>query len=415
MSIHDNIHIRKNAAAGLLDFLRAEGVSRAVVVADTTTFDVAGRSLAAELAGQGLETTEIVLEGEEVIADERYLVKLFSRAPLADCMFVAVGSGTITDITRFVSHRMKQPFVSYPTAASVDGFTSVGAPLILEGVKRTLICQAPSAIYADVEILRDAPAELTAAGFADMLAKVTSRADWKLGAELWNEPYDEAISARVREAVQQCLAAGQALASGDERGFATLMETLAESGLCMLDYGASRPASGAEHHMSHFWEMQLLREGRPAILHGAKVGVATALSAELYERIRSMSADDARRALATRTEPDIEADIASIREAYGPLAESVIAEHSPFLRMDVSEYREIASRIVEKWDLVQEIAAEVPPAREIRDAIAALGGPVHTSELALSAEAIDNGYRNGHFLRNRFTVVKLARMLGVHR
>lgn len=415
MSIHSNIHIRKDAAAGLLDFLRAEGVSKAVVVADKRTSEVAGRSLAARLEEHGVETSEVVLEGEEVIADERYLVKLFAQAPPADCMFVAVGSGTITDITRFVSHRMKQPFVSYPTAASVDGFTSIGAPLILEGVKRTLICQAPSAIYADVEVLRSAPAELTAAGFADMLAKVTSRADWKLGAELWNEPYDEAISARVYDAVQQCLAAGQALASGDERGFATLMETLAESGLCMLDYGASRPASGAEHHMSHFWEMQLLREGRPAILHGAKVGVATALSAELYARIRSMSADDARRVLAGRRKPDAEAEIASIREAYGPLAEGVIAEHAPFLRMEEHEYDAICARITDKWDTVQQIASEVPAADEIRSAISALGGPVHTSELALSEESVDNGYRYGHFLRNRFTVVKLARMLGVHR
>src|SRR5262249_18028884 len=156
------------------------------------------------LTAKGKNVAKVILEGDEIITDERYLVQTLIRAPLGACTFLAVGSGTLTDITRFVSHRSGRDFISLPTAPSVDGFTSIGAPLVLNGVKQTIVCQAPIAMFADLDTLCNAPQRLVAAGFGDMIGKITSLADWKLGSLLWNEPFDESIYKRSEAAIESC-------------------------------------------------------------------------------------------------------------------------------------------------------------------------------------------------------------------
>lgn len=75
-------------------------------------------------------------ENEDVIADERAIMQVLLETPNDVDAFIAVGAGTVHDITRFSSYKMKVPFISVPTAPSVDGFTSMGAPLIIRGVKK---------------------------------------------------------------------------------------------------------------------------------------------------------------------------------------------------------------------------------------------------------------------------------------
>ena len=44
----------------------------------------------------------------------------------------------------------------------------------------------------------------------------------------------------------------------EKNAVAALMEGLVLSGIAMSYIGNSRPASGSEHHMSHYWEMMFL-------------------------------------------------------------------------------------------------------------------------------------------------------------
>jgi glycerol-1-phosphate dehydrogenase [NAD(P)+] len=255
------------------------------------------------LRGAGFDLKQIVFTNEEVIADAAHVFDVLIAAGGEARTYVAVGSGTLTDITRFASHRSHSHFISVPTAPSVDGFASIGAPLIIHGVKISVYCQAPYAIFADINTLAHAPQTMIAAGFGDMLGKLTSIADWRLGRLLWNEPYDEAIAQRTLDAVQICVDNVDAIGHGAPEGISRLLDALLESGYCMLDFGESRPASGAEHHTSHYWEMKLLREGRPAILHGAKVGVATVMVAALYDRVRALSREEVSDLLEAATWP----------------------------------------------------------------------------------------------------------------
>jgi glycerol-1-phosphate dehydrogenase [NAD(P)+] len=128
MSAIDPIYVGSEALPRLVQYCREQGLSRFALIADANTCRALGERVEAALTGEGCAVTPIVLTGEEIVADEHYLVDVLVRAPMDECTFLAVGSGTLTDIARFVSHRMGRPFISLPTAPSVDGFPSIGAP-----------------------------------------------------------------------------------------------------------------------------------------------------------------------------------------------------------------------------------------------------------------------------------------------
>src|SRR5690554_1740886 len=282
------IVVGPDAVDRLVQFCQKLPHPRLTLVSDDNTYRALGGRVEDALRGAGLDVLSIVLHGDEVAADEKRLVEVLVRAPAAPQTFVAVGSGTLTDIARYISFRTGNAFISVPTAASVDGFVSVGAPLIVGGLKETFPAQGPTAVFADLPTLMDAPRELTAAGFGDIIGKATSLADWELGKLLWDEPYAPDIAARTRAALDLCIEQADAIRDATEPGLRSLFDALIESGACILDFGDSRPASGSEHHCSHYWEMLLLRANRPAILHGAKVGYAATLIAQLYAYLRTL-------------------------------------------------------------------------------------------------------------------------------
>lgn len=405
------VTVDDRAIEHMIRFCKEQGHDRLLLVMDLNTRAALGEQAETALRETGSDLLTVVFCDEEVVADADHIFQVLLTADRPPRTCVAIGSGTITDIARFVSHRTGQSFISMPTAPSVDGFTSIGAPLIIGGVKTTVICHAPQAIFADVPTLAAAPRPLIAAGLGDMLGKYTSIADWRLGRLLWDEPYDDEIAQRTLTAVQFCADRVDAISEASTDGVSALLEGLIESGYCMLDFGASRPASGAEHHYSHFWEMKLLREGRPAILHGAKVGVATVLVADQYAQIRRLSRAAASDLLEMSELPDRSEETARIQQAYGDLAQDVVSGHSAFLDMTEEEYGALKQRILDNWEEIQEIAAQVPPPETIADLLAKVGGPTTVADLGLTAEEQSLAEQNGHYLRDRFTVRKLTRML----
>jgi glycerol-1-phosphate dehydrogenase [NAD(P)+] len=159
--------------------------------------------------------------------------------------------------------------------------------------------------------------------------------------------------------------------------------------------------------------MKLLQEGRPAILHGAKVGVATALVAGYYDRIRRMSRQELLDRLEASTLPARSAELELIRTAYGALADDIVKVQARFLNLTDADYDQVKRRIVEHWEEIQAIAAQVPPAEQIVALLRTVGGPATTAELGLSAEEQAQAIAYGHYLRDRFTSRKLARVLGL--
>lgn len=407
------VYIVNDAIPDFIAFCRARGLDRFLLVADTNTYPALGRRAEAALRDQGWDVRTAILHGDDVIADAHYMMQVLLAGDNLPRTYVAVGSGTITDITRFLSHRAGQKFISLPTAASVDGFTSIGAPIVVDGAKITLLTHGPLAVFADIPTLCAAPQAMIAAGFGDLIAKLTSVADWELGRLFWAEPYDATIAQRSRNAAWAAVKQLDAIANAECEGVKTLMEGLIESGFCMLDFGETRPASGAEHHISHMWEMMLLREGRRSVLHGAKVGVAVIVSAQRYDVIKAMSQREAAGRLAAAALPDRDADIAAIRAAFPHMVDELVEIQAPFLNMTEAQFAALKARVLENWDAVQQIAATVPSAAEVIGWLRRIGGATTAAEITLSDAEFELGVRCGHFYRNRFSVAKLSRMLGL--
>ncbi|MEK4663987.1 sn-glycerol-1-phosphate dehydrogenase [Priestia sp. FSL H7-0729] len=344
------IHLEAGAIQRLPGYLSEQGYHQVTVVYDQHTFRAAGSDVLNSIRDAGVHADEITLpenRSGDIIADEAAIVQVMLGVKLESQAVIAVGSGTIHDLVRFVCSKMNKPFLSIPTAASVDGFTSAGAPLIVSGIKQTFQAVPPEAIFADMDILEQAPQEMTAAGFGDMLGKFTSLADWIVSRELGGEPFCPVAYRMTEEALNSCIDHVQAIAEGRAEGVAVLMDALIVSGISMLIIDHSRPASGGEHHLSHILEMDLMQAGERPVLHGAKVGVACALLTVKYKELAQTS-DEA---------------------VFG-------------------------------------IYNQLPEAAQLIAWLEQVGGPVTTEQLGVTPEMVEHAFTTAHTLRPRYTGLK---------
>nr|WP_205092499.1 sn-glycerol-1-phosphate dehydrogenase [Thalassobacillus pellis] len=353
------IELDQNVLELVPGYLEAKNYRAITVVCDANTYLAAGKHVNNLLEEAGFNTYVCCVKPNdrgEVAADERSLVQVLLETPEETDAILAVGAGTLHDITRFVCYQRKLPMISVPTAASVDGFTSAGAPLIIRGFKQTIQTVCPIAVFADLDVLLQAQQSMTAAGLGDMLGKFTSLADWKISNLLGNEPYCSHAAEVTKEALEGCVENIEAISRSDLNGIKILMEALITSGIVMVMLGHSKPASGAEHHLSHYWEMEYLRRGKAALLHGAKVGVATIIMSSIYRQMA-----DGKHGL---TE-------------------------------------------MEHWEQVRNIYATLPEQEQLQKWLRSVNGPVTAKELGISDELLTKSLYEAHTLRERYTGLKL--------
>lgn len=406
-------YIGPEAIGELIRYLQAQHRDPLTLVADENTYRVLGQAVHKSLADQGFEVRLVLLAGVGIVPDERSVLQLLVPADRGPRTYLAVGSGVVNDLVRFVSYQARCDFISVPTAPSVDGYSSPTSSLILGGLKQTVAGQPPVAIFADLPTLCAAPRPMIASGFGDMLGKFTSLADWRLGHLLWDEPYSAPVARRVERALEGCVrnVAGMATRSAD--GIRALMDGLLESGRGMLEFGNGRPAAGAEHYVSHYLDMKLIWEGRPAVLHGAKVGLATIQVAKHYERVAHLTRRQVSERLQASTPFDRSREIERIRAAYGPMADQVVVDQAPFLDLTGHAYNKLRDEIIERWDEIRAIASRVPSSDSLAKLLHAAGGATRPAELGLSEEELTLALEVSHYLRNHFTVMKLNRILGL--
>jgi len=403
--------IGSDVLAALSDHCAARGFKSFHLVADPITYSVLGRSAETTLLAAGMKGVLTILEGFPLVAGGEAILQVLTAAdPLAN-VFVAVGSGTVTDVVRFASRCLGRPFISVPTAPSVDAYTSPTSPLVVADLKQSFPGQLPLGVFAHLHTLCAAPAEMISAGFGDMLGKYTALADWKLGSLLWDEPYDKAVAGRARHALQRCIQAAGSIAAREPAGIQVLMECQLESGLNMARVGSSRPASGAEHHLAHYWEMKMLWEGRPPLLHGTKVGFAALLVAEYYSRMRQRSFASVRKITNNAPLPNHGIGLRKISQYYSRSVERIVAEQKRFLELEEVRWDELKLRLVDCWEEILEIARAVPEREEIENILQVLNFPVKPADLQLTPTDVNAALAAAHYLRDRMTVLKLASLV----
>lgn len=287
---HHSVDIEKIVAGNgitgkIADTLEPFRTGKLLVISDTNTYGVFGADVAGELERKGFLLKTFIFEspGHALIPDEHAIGRLLIELEQETSLILAVGSGVMNDLARIVAFKTGKPFAIAGTAPSMDGYASVVSPLIIDGKKNTYSGKYPYAIFADTSIMRDAPMVMIRAGYGDVLGKLTSLAEWKLSNIVNNEYYCETIAGLVRKGVDRCIESTNGLAVRDEKAIRDLIEALILTGISMGLAGVSRPASGTEHQLAHYWEVKDIEAGREHALHGNAVGAATVVTAMLYE------------------------------------------------------------------------------------------------------------------------------------
>ena len=261
------------ADAGAL-YVRVFGGNAACLIADDNTWMAAGIAVEAALNASGIATRRHVFAGKPRLKPTVDLAEEIAAILGTDAATpVAIGSGVINDVVKYAAFRLDRPYLCVATAASMDGYTSAGAPLSDKGFKKTIPTRPARAVLADLDVIAAAPPEMLGWGYGDLAGKMPAGGDWIIADALGIEPLDDIAWPMVQDGLAGWLANPERLAQGNRAALDGLFAGLTLIGLAMEAHGSSRPASGADHQIAHIWEMEDLSQNGERVSHGACVAV----------------------------------------------------------------------------------------------------------------------------------------------
>lgn len=393
----DAVVIGKNACDALTELTKNH--KHILLVADENTYAVGGKTVTEKLGDRLADT--LIYSGKTVLVpNEEALDLMQSKVTPETDLIIGIGSGVINDLCKQVSFQNKLRYYIVATAPSMDGYASKGSALILKGMKVTLNADVPQAIIGDVDMLSTAPMDMIRAGYGDIIGKYSCLNDWKLSALVNGEYLCREVMDATYEEVEKTVALAEGLSARDGNAVGALMEALVAVGILMAYVGNSRPASGSEHHLSHYFEIVGIVRGEEYLPHGVDVCCSAIETEKLREELIALENLDG-----FGDEFDADAYEANIRRVYGSVADEVLA-----LQKKMGWYEQKATRMAayrEKWGEIRALLADAPSSARMLEL---------TENVGLSYENFVKLYgeakiRDAHFyakdLKDRYSVLWL--------
>lgn len=412
---------------------------KAVIVADINTWPVLGQKVYENFAASGIPTDKYIIEKEEFHADWKYVemtdliaegqyeqakalenakdyedtdpAKLFREASSEFNVLVSVGSGVINDLCKLASHHHAQSYICVPTAASVDGYSSFGASITYQSAKQTFNCPAPVAIVADIDVIAAAPKEMTAAGYADLAAKIPAGGEWMIADFVGSEAIIPDAWHILQDYIDDFLADPDAVAAGDPQAIADLFEGLTLSGFAMQAARSSRPASCCDHLFSHFLDMSGHRFNGKLQSHGFQVAIGTLTMCAAFDELfkQDLSQLDVEACLAAW--PTLESEQARALELFKDTAapklgyESITSKYE-----DKEKIREDLERLVATWpEFKAKLQGQVYSFAKMQDMFRRAGAPYETEHIGVKREQIRDMFPIVQLMRYRYNLLDLAK------
>ena len=390
--------IRKGALDELPPLVKA--YEKILLVCDENTYSVCGKYVQ-KLLAKKLEDT-VIFPGKPILVPNEAAVACV-KASLTEKtdLIIGIGSGVINDLCKHVSFGASLPYYIVATAPSMDGYASKGAAMIFDGMKITTNAAVPKAIIADTSVLKNAPLEMLKAGYGDIIGKFSCLNDWRLSALINGEPLCEYIYDLTYKTAESVSKMGKAILSRDEASVAALMSSLVTVGIAMAYMGNSRPASGSEHHLSHFFEIVGLLRDEPYFCHGIDVAYSAYVTAKLREEILKLDAPLKKRFDEGAWESEIKRVYAS--KSGDKTADGIIEMQKKLGWIYEDKY----PRYLEKWDEIKALLKEAPTPLEMLKMLDEIELPLKDFEAMYSDEKINEAIAYGKELKDRYSVLWL--------
>lgn len=370
--------------------------SHILLVADNHTYSVCGKAVEEQLVGR-LETVFAYQRDGVLVPDELAVQEMRAHITAQTDLIVGVGSGVIQDLCKYVSFQHKIPYHIVATAPSMDGYASVGAAMIMDNMKITCSCHVPEVIIGDVDVLKNAPMDMIQSGYGDIIGKYSCLNDWKLSQIVNDEYFCPHVHDLMMDMVLKTQNLGAKLQKRDPDAIQTLMEALAGAGVAMAMVGNSRPASGSEHHMSHYFEITGIVHNEPYLMHGTDVACSAVYTQRLREELLKLPAFPAKRIFCREK---WEADIRSI---YGRAAEGVIALQDKLGWYQQERYEAYRTR----WNAIRNILEQAPSSDKMQEYIQSVGIDLADYDALYGQDKIQAGICYAKDLKDRYSVLWL--------
>lgn len=387
------VYVEKNAISRLTKL--CENKDKILLVADENTFSAAGKKVEDALCGKDLRKT--LFTGKNVLIPNEAAIDRVT-CDLADAqLIIGIGSGVIQDLCKYVSNTSGIPYYIVATAPSMDGYASNGAAMITDGMKVTYNAKVPSAIIADTEVIKDAPMDMIVAGYGDIIGKYSALNDWKLSNIVNGEYFCEYIYDLTFDMLKKTLPLSQKLLARDEQSIKTLMEALIIVGIAMSFAGSSRPASGSEHHLSHYFEITGIIENKEYFPHGIDVVYSTAITAALRDEIISKEFPN------TQFTPERNEYENEMRRVYKTVAGGCIS-----LQDKIGRYTQNRAETYKKNEQkIKEVLAEMPRYSDIVNILNSVGLDINDFFKMYGKQKVNDAITYAKDLKDRYTVLWL--------
>lgn len=268
------LKIGKGALKDVGKYIKSSGMENAVIYFGNGLIDMFGSEVMESLNHEGIKVREYrELDSTDIDDIIDLAFEIDSKAQV----IVGIGGGKVIDVAKYAAYLRKLPFISIPTSASSDGFSSASASLMVNGRRTSVPARMAYGIIADTDIIKSAPERFLYSGIGDMVSKITALYDWLYESERgYSEMNDFAVMI-AKKAVNSFVRTPFETIK-DDLFLKELLDSLAMSGIANEIAGGSSPTSGSEHLISHALDKML----EQPMLHGIQVGIATYIMAVVH-------------------------------------------------------------------------------------------------------------------------------------
>ena len=281
------LKIEQGALYKIGEYLKESDIRKVVIFFGNGLIDMFGNIVMESLRDADIEVLNYQELDSVCLSD---ITELAFSMPNKAQAVIGLGGGKVIDAAKYCGFLRKLPFISIPTSASSDGFSSSSASLIIDGRRNSVPAKMAYGIIADTDVIKSAPKRFIFSGIGDMVSKITALYDWKYEGELGIAEVNDFAMMIAKKAVSSFVRTP--FDTINENLFLKeLLDSLAMSGIANEIAGSSAPTSGSEHLISHALDKML----ESPQLHGIQVGISTYLMSLVqdhrYKRVHTIFTD----------------------------------------------------------------------------------------------------------------------------